>query len=49
MSSTMIGIIFIIIMFVLLAIRVPVAIAMAVPRDIGYFVFPGLERISECY
>ena len=35
MSSTMIGIIFIIIMFVLLAIRVPVAIAMAVPGILG--------------
>ena len=35
MSSTMIGIIFIIIMFVLLAIRVPVAIAMAVPGVLG--------------
>ena len=35
MSSTMIGIIFIIIMFVLLAIRMPVAIAMAVPGVLG--------------
>jgi C4-dicarboxylate transporter, DctM subunit len=35
MSSEMIGIIFIIVMFLLLAIRVPVAIAMAVPGILG--------------
>jgi C4-dicarboxylate transporter, DctM subunit len=35
MSSEMIGIIFIILMFLLLAIRVPVAIAMAVPGMVG--------------
>ncbi|WP_419888462.1 TRAP transporter large permease [Neobacillus niacini] len=35
MSNEMIGIIFIVIMFLLLAIRVPVAIAMAVPGIVG--------------
>ncbi|WP_342430722.1 TRAP transporter large permease subunit [Neobacillus sp. FSL H8-0543] len=35
MSSTMIGIIFIIVMFLLLTIRVPVAISMAVPAILG--------------
>lgn len=35
MSSEMIGIIFIIVMFLLLAIRVPVAISMAVPGIVG--------------
>ena len=49
MSSTMIGTIFILIMFVLLAIRVPVAIAMAVPGVLGILYFTGLERFSECY